>query len=452
MREGLVELLRCPRSGASLQLEAHERDGEEVEFGLLRGPAGDYPVVAGIPIFLDDPGDGVVAAVASGDHASAAAFAVARGVPLSRLEPMVPALLSLRPARPVGRWLAGVRDRSVTKRVGQALAASALDPEPLLRLAHLESRSRNVEGYRYFRFRLGLPRHLVALGSVAACRPADGPVLEVGCGAGQMTWQLQRLLAPRAMIGVEREFHLLWSARHHIAPDADLVCADATSLPLGERTCSLAIAVDVLSFVGGKAVAVRELRRVVDDDGGLVLTSLINGDAAHEFAGSPLPVAAWAALADGLPSVTLTDRTVLDSYLDGWCPPASADDVAALEASRTVTLLAGRAALAGLGGALGGWPHAVGRLGPHPLLVPVDPPAPGVRCWRRTSPSPGFDRDNADLDRYLPAELRLDARVVAAARDGERPRALDSAVATVAVLGHSERWPADPWSPELTER
>jgi SAM-dependent methyltransferase/uncharacterized protein YbaR (Trm112 family) len=452
MREGLVELLRCPRSGAPLGLDAHERDGEEIEFGLLRGPAGDYPVVAGIPILLDDPGDGVVAAVTAGDHPTATALAVARGVPLSRLEPLVPTLLSLRPTRSLGQWLAGVRDRNVAARAGHALAASTLDPEPLLRLAHLESRSRNVEGFRYFRFRLGLPRHLVALGSVAASRPPGGPVVEVGCGAGHMTWQLQRLLAPRAVVGVEREFHLLWTARHHIAPDADLVCADTTSLPLGDRSCSLAIAVDVLSFVAGKAVASRELRRVVDDDGGLVLTSLINGDADHEFAGNPLPVAAWAGLVGDLPSVGFADRTVLDCYLDGWCPPPAGDDAATLEASRTVTLLAGPAALDGLGSALDGWPHAVGRLGPHPLLAPADPPAPGVRCWRRTSPSPGFDRDNADLDRYLPAELCLDAEVVAAARSGERPPALDAHVATAAVLGHPARWPADPWSPELTER
>jgi hypothetical protein len=223
-------------------------------------------------------------------------------------------------------------------------------------------------------------------------------------------------------------------------------------MPLADASCSLAIAVDVLSFVTGKAVAVRELGRVVEDDGGLVLTSLINADVAHEFAGTPLPVAAWAALLDGAPSVGFADRTVLDSYLDGWCPPPTPDDGATLEASRTVTFLAGPAALAGLGGALRGWPHAVGRLGPHPLLAPADAPAPGVRCWRRTSPSPGFDRDNADIDRYLPAELRLDARVVAAAAAGERPRALDEHVATVAVLGHSERWPKDPWNVELTER
>ena len=445
MRSDIVDLLRCPRSGAPLELEAHERAGDDVEAGLLHGPAGDYPIVAGIPILLEDPGERVVALVRAGDHATATAVAVARGVPLSRLDPLVPALLSLRPTHAVGRWLADVRDRSVAARTAAALAASSDDPDPLLRCTHLESRASNVEGYHYFRYRLGLPRHLVALGAVAASRPVDRPVLEVGCGAGHMTWQLRLLVAPRPMIGLEREFHLLWAARRHLAPEADLLCGDATSLPLADAACSLGVAIDVLSFVGGKAVAVRELRRVVGADGGVVLSSLINRDAAHEFAGDPLPVDAWTGLAAGEPVGAFADSTILDHYLDGRCPPSRAEDPEVLATARTVTVLAGAAALAGVGSALDGWPHALGRLGPHPLLAPAPAPAAGELCWRRSPPSEGFARDNPDLDRYLPASLCLGADIVEATRRGARPSALDPHVARVAVLGYPERWPADPW-------
>ena len=308
---------------------------------------------------------------------TATAVAVARGVPLSRLDPLVPALLSLRPTRAVGRWLTEVRDRSIATRTAAALAASSEDPDPLLRCTHLESRASNVEGYLYFRYRLGLPRHLVALGAVAASRPLDRPVLEVGCGAGHMTWQLRLLVAPRPMIGLEREFHLLWAARRHLAPDADLLCGDATSLPLADAACSLGVAIDVLSFVGGKAVAVRELRRVVGADGGVVLSSLINRDAAHEFAGDPLPVDAWTALAAGEPVAAFADSTILDHYLDGRCPPDRGDDPQVLATARTVTVLAGGAAVAGVGSALDGSPHALGRLGPHPLLAPAPAAAAG---------------------------------------------------------------------------
>ena len=451
MRTSTLELLRCPRSGAPLELEAHERDGVEIDAGLLRGPAGDYPILAGIPILLDDPGEQVVSLVRARDHATATAVAVARGLSHSRLDPLVPGLLALRPTRPLGRWLAGVRDRAVAARAGRALAAAATDPDPLLRFAHLENRQPNVEGYRYFRYRLGLPRHLVALGAVGAVRPDDRPVVEVGCGAGHLTWQLARSFAPRPVLGIEREFHLLWSAHHHIAPEAEVLCGDATAVPLADAACSLGVAVDVLSFVRAKTVAVRELRRVVGEDGGLVLTSLINQSADHEFAGDPLPPSAWVGLVDPLPNAAFADRTVLDSYLARHRPPPGGDGPDVLAAARTITVLAGEAALADLGAGFDDWPHATGRLGPHPMLEPVGNTTGGERCWRRVTPSAGFGRDNADLDRYLPAELCLPVDLVDAVRGGSRPSALDEHLASVAVLGYPARWPADPWTLDAHE-
>jgi SAM-dependent methyltransferase len=424
VRAELVDILRCPRSGAALDLVALERNGDEVEAGILRGPAGDYPIVAGIPILDDDLGD-VVARVRSGDHATATALAVGRGVKLSRLDELVPGLLALRPSRPVARWLSTRHDRLLADRAGRAVSAAAADPDPLLRFTHLEGRYPNAEGYRYFRYRLGLPRHLVALGAVAASRPPERPVVEIGCGAGHLTWQLALLLAPRRVIGVDREFDLLWAARHHIATDADLVCADATALPLADGVGSLGVAVDVLSFVRGKAVAARELHRVTGSDGALVLTSLINAAARHEFAGDPLPVEAWAGLAGGRPCVPFADLTVLDHYLDRRCPPRRPDDAATLGAARTITLAVGEAALAGLGDPLDDWPHALGRLGPHPMLVPEPP---------------------SDLDRYLPATMCLEREVVDAARAGARPAGIEPFIDCAAVLGHPPRWPADPWT------
>ncbi len=199
MRAELAELLRCPRSGTSLELVSLEADGDEVEAGLLRGPAGEYPIVAGIPV-LRDGFDDIAERLARGDVADATALAIVRDVPLSRLDPFIAPLLELRPTRALARRLVARRDQTVARRAGAALAAAAADPDPLLRLTHLDSRHPNLEGYRYFSYRLGLPRHLVALATVAAAAPDDRPVLEVGCGAGHLTWQLARLLA-RPVIG-----------------------------------------------------------------------------------------------------------------------------------------------------------------------------------------------------------------------------------------------------------
>ncbi len=456
MRTDLLELLRCPRSGGRFTLEALERDGDDVEAGVLRSDAGAFPIVAGIPV-LRGGDEGIVDLLLSGDAATATALAIVRHTDLSRLDALVPLLLDLRPTRPVGRRLLAYRDRAVARRAAAALAAAAAgSPEPLLRLTYLEGRRPNPEGYRYFRYRLGLPRHLVALGAVAAARPGTGPVVEVGCGAGHLAGQFQSMLAPRRLIAVERDLDLLWIARRHLAPAVDHLCADATSLPLPTESCSLAVAVDVLSFVEAKATACRELRRVIEPGGGVVLSSLINATATHEFAGSPLPVQAWRRLVTAgavLPAddtatdhLALADQTVLDAYLEGSAAPGRSDEAEVLDRARTITLLAGHAATAGAGLPLRGWPHAIGRLGTHPVLHRVPGEDGSMVRYRREYPSAGFVRDNPDLERYLPRKLTVGRGSIDEARAGGSPVALADAVASVAVLGYPEGWPEDPWS------
>jgi SAM-dependent methyltransferase len=447
VRVDLVELLRCPLGGGPLALEVLERDGDEVEVGLLRGEAATWPVLAGIPLLRGGDGE-AVDLIRAGDTATATALAVVRRTPLSRLDAVVPLLADLRPARPLARRVAAARDRGVARRTGIVLAAAVGSPDPLLRLTHLDNRRPNPEGYHYFRYRLGLPRHLVALGAVAAARPGPEPVVEVGCGAGHLTPQLQALLAPRRYVAVERDLDLLWVARRFFAPAADHVCADATALPFADRAFGLAVAVDVLSFVEAKAAAARELRRVLGPEGGVVLTSLINAAVRHEYAGWPLPVAGWRRLVEGMPSVALADRTVLDAYLAARAAPGSSDGGEDLEAARTVSLLAGEAALGGAGAGLAGWPHALGRLGPHPLLRRDAGDDESTVLYRRVLPSESFAADNPDLDRYLPERLALTRAAVdqaRAAEPGRVPAVLAAAVARVAVLGYPPGWPGDPW-------
>jgi SAM-dependent methyltransferase len=442
MRRDLIELLRCPFSAAPLDLEIHEADGDEIDTAILRGPVTDFPLVGGIAV-LRGGDEGVVERLRRGDHDGAAAMAIVRDLPLSRLGEVVPLLGGLRPTRALARWLEARRQRSTIERGRAVLAPFPSDPDPLLKLAMVDNRRSNPEGYRYFRYRLGLPRHLVALGCLAGAAPGGEPVIEVGCGAGHLTWQIAELLEPRAVLGLERELYLLWIARHQLAPRASFVCGDARVLPVRSDAFSLAVAVDVLSFVTEKAAAVREMDRVLVPGGGLVLTSLINSRAEHEYRGEPLSPEQWAALVVGHDHRLYGDDTLLDRYLARSGPPSEADPVST--PAKTVTLLAGDAALAAVGHHWTAWPHAIGRLGPHPLLAPVSSSADEVRLAPRW-PSPGFARDNPGVDRYLSEPVRLTRAAIDDARAGRSSVAVDELVARVALLGYPNRYAPDPWS------
>jgi SAM-dependent methyltransferase/uncharacterized protein YbaR (Trm112 family) len=443
VRRRAIEILRCPLTGAPLRLEAFETDGDTVESGVLRGPVCDYPIVGGIAV-LRGGDDDVVAHLRSGDHAGATALAIARDLPLSRLDDLLPVLSGFRPTRASGQRLADRLRQTAERRAASALqAAAAGDPDPVLRLAMVDNRRPNPEGYRYFRNRLGLPRHLVALSCLAALRPSAAPIVEVGCGAGHLTWQLAALMDPRPVIGVERELYLLWVAKHTMAPEADFVCGDARSLPLATGSCAAAVAVDVLSFVSEKANATRELERVLAPGGGLVLTSLINARAEHEFRGEPLAPDEWAALVEHHEHRAYSDEQLLSHYLEGGGVPAEHDPIDA--SAKTLTILAGEAAMAGIGQPPDGWPHAIGTLGPHPLLA-VAHVSDGQVELRPRFPSAGFQRDNIGLRHYLPETLRVDASVLDDARAGRRSAEVDQLVAEVALIGYPGGYRPDPWT------
>ncbi len=111
------------------------------------------------------------------------------------------------------------------------------------------------------------PATMSLLGAVAGRR-----VLEVGCGPGVLTaWLVDQGAAVTAM---DVSPAMLELARQSVGDKADLVVADlAAALPFGPSRFDLVVASLVLHYVRDWVAALRELRRVLSQDGAVVFST-----------------------------------------------------------------------------------------------------------------------------------------------------------------------------------
>ncbi len=171
------------------------------------------------------------------------------------------------------------------------------------------------------------PRCSPTTGTASACpatwppwppssgRRTGGPVLDVGCGAGHLTWALtEHTDAP--VIGVDGLFFALYVAKTRIAPAADFVCGELESLPLADGTVGGIWASDVLHAVNRKVQVARELARVATEGSWGAVVGLAVAGHDHEYPGRPLSLEGYRRL---LPddATLVADDALVDGYLEG---------------------------------------------------------------------------------------------------------------------------------------
>ena len=94
--------------------------------------------------------------------------------------------------------------------------------------------------------------------------PIKGLVLDAGCGTGLVTKELSNV------IGVDVSIELLKQCDSNLR----VVCADVEYLPFKDKTFDTIVSFTVLQNVDGIVKAVSEFRRVLKEDGHILITVL----------------------------------------------------------------------------------------------------------------------------------------------------------------------------------
>lgn len=205
-----------------------------------------------------------------------------------------------------------------------------------------------TDGAAYERFLGRWTRNLADAFADFARLPADGPVIDVGCGTGSLAAALASSGGGRSVVGVDVAAPYIAFARQRAAsPALRFEVGDACALSYADGTFAAALAQLVLNFVPDAARAAREMRRVTrpggvvtacvwDFRGGLVYQRLFWDTAAglDPSAGTARDKLFSGALAlpDGLPSLwqaiglrdiqrgSLTVRMDYADFADYWEP------------------------------------------------------------------------------------------------------------------------------------
>jgi ubiquinone/menaquinone biosynthesis C-methylase UbiE len=395
----LLERLRCPFTGGPFRVEAVEQVGDDLRHGVLHSEIGEYPVVAGIPILRRDLDgmDAVIEHLRAGDPDAAARRAAFGQIPPSGLGRLGGWLADTQRLRGLGRR-ADARHHARLDERARPLTEPTSGAQELFDLAYHQLHLRNPEVYEYNWHRFALPRQLAAL-AVAEWAPRRGPVLDVACGAGHLTWALGRALDV-PVVGVDGLFFALYVARTRIAPDAELLCVDLESLPFPDGEFGGIWASDVLHALRRKVQTVRELDRVARPDAWGAAIWLAIKDTEHHQPARPLTLDGYRRL---LPDGTtfLAGETVLEHYLDGHA--ADRSDPGDLATSATATALWDAGGDARDGRPFDGWPHARGDLGVNTLFEDD-----GTGELRLRLPTEEFAREHDAVRRYTPATARRD--------------------------------------------
>ncbi len=301
MGPSLSDLLRCPSCASPFR----ETGPSILECGCLA-----CPVLSGIPVLLDEPfARRALAALRKGGEAEALAVALAHYVPIPGL--------AARIARKAG-WLPLGRARGLVADADLSFrdAAAAL------------GRAREAD---YFVDRSSQDPFRAGKALLDAAPP--GPALDVGCGAGH----LAAACRGRLVVGLDRNFPLLYLARRFVHPSGLFVCVDACrALPYAEGAFAAALSMDVFQYLPDRERVAAEMDRVTRRDGRVILSHLRNRRPESPFESPSLPPEAYARMFPSRPA-----RFWPEEAWTRGAPPSSDTPPSAINAGRPYVLVAG---------------------------------------------------------------------------------------------------------------
>jgi uncharacterized protein YbaR (Trm112 family) len=402
MRIETLEFLRCPYCGGRFELDTtqfNRRTTGAIDDAILACQCCNLPVVDGIPV-------------------------------LHLLTDSTAALDHLRAGRPdhARRTMFGLDDEARAAAFDEVAASDTATYRDIV-----DALGPNFEG-GYFLYRFSDPTYLVAQAVVRAVASTvlagRGRAIDICGGSGHVTRTLLDLTdAPPVL--ADLYFAKVWLARRFTAPGCEPVCCDGNApMPFARGAFTFAMCTDAFMYIWTKRQFVGEMERLIDAGRGLQRPTgtvppgaLLIGHTHNERTwspshGQPLTPEGYAALFETIEPRLFGELGLFDDVVKGGPLDLSRrDDQATLDANPALTIVASRDPRVFQPHPLAPTPRtAAGELRLNPLYA-VEHQDDGVRL-RLTFPNQEYEDEYRACRRYLPEELTIDRRTLAALDEG----------------------------------
>jgi uncharacterized protein YbaR (Trm112 family) len=406
MNAATLEFLRCPYCGWRLDLVTssfHQTEGDEILNGILGCQCCVFPVVDGIPVMHLQP-----AAVTARELVEQGRPDRARQIMFGLEDPEEAARFDALAASPAATY------RDIVDALGE----------------HLEG--------GYFLYRFADPTYIVGHAVVRSVARTvlreGGRAVDICGGSGHLTRALLDLSAQPPVLA-DLYFAKVWLARRFTAPGCEAICCDGNSpMPFARGAFRFAMCSDAFMYIWTKRQFVLDMLRLIDgrgDDhrsedphaGAALISHTHNQCTWTPSHGQPLTPDGYRRLFETLaPTVFGEAGLFADVVAGGPLDLTRRDDEPTLEANQALTIVASRHPGVFTRHALEApATRARGEFRVNPLYVEAPGGSGEAVRFRLRFPSDDYEQEYGACRQYLPDEVTLTRRSLAALAGGSVP-------------------------------
>lgn len=316
MKQEFLESLTCPDCKSGFELEGiYTKTGSEILNAIVRCECSEYPILNGILIYKKPSFHARMAStgylverlrMGSADEARALPVKASdREKTLLDLHAFLTSLAGPRRAfQPLLKRIRNNRRRTL-RRISGSLSffdiMSLLEPNTWGE--YLKHRFSSQTFWSFYPF-------------IPLIEKNNQKVLDMGCGAGHLSYILSKHMQPENLVCVDENYTLLLLAKRFMARHANFVCLDANDpLPFQDGIFSSIVMMDSFHYIANRALLAGEISRMLSDNALLLHLHLHNVLRKNPSPGFAMSPESWKGLFPDLNPRIMPETTLVRDFI-----------------------------------------------------------------------------------------------------------------------------------------